>query len=363
MRGVEMLKSFARAAAFLVYLAITLEMLFMVAPFALYYYSFYSPLLSGPSGLKAIAWLPAFFLPHLSTEILPSLGGVIFLLGLVGFFLSAFQLYYTKFRRRGVVRGLFYKRIRHPQYLSLGVAGLGLLVVWPRFILLLAYINMLWFYYLLARSEERRIEARYGQAYREQVQRTSMFLPGEPGGRLVRRLFGWIHGHPARLLVVYGISLAGAIGAAFVLRGLAFSVTTHLSLPDQRIAAVSFLSVNEVERRQFIESVHSAEEIRDRIRKLDDWVLIQAMDGKPRVVHVMIDAGMTRITAKDLPLADKGIKLVFCRRKEGPSHEDPFSIRAHWQPVFVAEMNGQKTSRVIELSQSSFLGNPVMPVF
>jgi len=61
-----MLKSFARAAAFLVYLAITLEMLFMVAPFALYYYSFYSPLLSGPSGLKAIAWLPAFFLPHLS---------------------------------------------------------------------------------------------------------------------------------------------------------------------------------------------------------------------------------------------------------------------------------------------------------
>src|SRR5207244_163644 len=70
-----MLKSFARAAAFLVYLFIALEMFFMVTPFALYYYSFYSPLLSGPSSLRAIAWLPAFFLPHLSTEILPSLGG------------------------------------------------------------------------------------------------------------------------------------------------------------------------------------------------------------------------------------------------------------------------------------------------
>src|SRR6266853_872402 len=135
-----MLKSFARAAAFLVYLAITLEMLFMVTPFALYYYSFYSPLLSGPSSLRAIAWLPVFFLPHLSTEILPSLGGVIFLLGLVGFFLSAFQLYYAKFSQRGVVQGGFYKRIRHPQYLFLGLAGLGLLIVWPRFILLLAYI-------------------------------------------------------------------------------------------------------------------------------------------------------------------------------------------------------------------------------
>src|SRR5258706_629156 len=239
MRGVEMLKSFARAAAFLVYLAITLEMLFMVAPFALYYYSFYSPLLSGPSSLRAIAWLPAFFLPHLSTEILPSLGGVIFLLGLVGFLLSAYQLYYAKFRRRGVVRGGFYKRIRHPQYLFLGVAGLGLLVVWPRFILLFAYINMLWFYYLLARSEERRVEARYGDRYREQVQRTSMFLPNEPGGRLVRRLFGWIRGHRARLLVLYTLSVAGAMGASSLLRELTFHMTPHLSLPDHRIAAVS----------------------------------------------------------------------------------------------------------------------------
>ena len=170
-----MLKSFARAAAFLAYLAITLEMLFMVTPFALYYYSFYSPLLAGPSSLRVIAWLPAFFLPHLSTEILPSLGGFFLLLGLVGFFLSAFQLYYAKFRQRGVAQGGFYKRIRHPQYLFLGLAGLGLLIVWPRFILLLAYINMLWFYYLLARSEERRVEARYGDVYREQMQRLPCF--------------------------------------------------------------------------------------------------------------------------------------------------------------------------------------------
>src|SRR5258708_33255656 len=180
-----------------------------------------------------------------------------------------------------------------------------------------------------------------------------MFLPGEPGGRLVRRLFGWILGHPARLLVVYGISLAGAIGAAFVLRGLTFSVTTHLSLPYQRIAAVSFLSVNEGELRRLIESVDSAEEIRDRIRKLDDWVLIQAMDGKPRVVHVMIDAGMTRIRAKNLSLSEKGIKLVFSRHVGRPAHEDPFSIMARWQPVLVAEMNGQKLSRLIELNPSS----------
>ena len=73
-----MLKSFARAAGFLAYLFITLEMLFMVTPFALCYYSVYGPLLAGPFGFSATAWLPAFFLPHLSTEILPSIGGVDF---------------------------------------------------------------------------------------------------------------------------------------------------------------------------------------------------------------------------------------------------------------------------------------------
>jgi len=134
-------------------------------------------------------------------------------------------------------------------------------------------------------------------------------------------------------------------------------------LSQQRIAAVSFLSINERELRQLVESAEATEEIQGRIKPLDDWVLIQAMDGKPRVVHVMIDAGMTRMSAKNLPLSEKGIKLVFSRRVDRPAHEAPFSIRARWQPVLVAEMNGQKISRVIELNQGSFLGNPVMPVF
>src|SRR5713226_6014539 len=209
-----MLKSVAKAAGCLAYLFITLEMLFMVTPFALYYYAVYSPLLAGPLSIPATAWLPAFFLPHLSTEILPSIGGLIFLLGLVGFVLSAFQLYYVKFKRRGAVRSGFYKRIRHPQYLFLAVAGLGLLIVWPRFILLIVYINMLWFYYLLARSEERRMQAQYGELYSEPMRRTPMFLPGEPGAQLARLLFGWIRSRWVRLFAIYALSLAVAVGAA-----------------------------------------------------------------------------------------------------------------------------------------------------
>jgi len=358
-----MLKSLVRGAGFLAYFLITLEMVFMVTPFALYYYSAYAPFLSATSSISALAWLPAFFLPHFSIDIVASIGGLILLVGVAGFLVGASQIYYAKFRKRWVVNSGFYKRVRHPQYLFLAVAGLGLLIVWPRFILLIIYVNMLWFYYILARSEERRIEARYGEVYREQMQRTSMFLPGEPGGHLTRLFFDWIRGHRARLLVLYCLSLAGAISAAFVLRALTFSLTTHLSLSEQRIAAVSFLSINERELRQLVESAQTAEEIQRQIKQLDDWILVQAMDGKPRVVHVMIDAGMTRIGAKNLSLSEKGIKLVFSRCVGRPAHEDPFSTRARWQPVLVAEMNGQKLSRVIELNQGSFLGNPVMPIF
>ena len=174
-----MLKSLARTAAFLAYFFITLEMLFMVTPFALYYYSVYAPLLSAPSNFSSAAWLPAFFLPHLSTEIVPSIGGLAFLIGLVGFLVGAIQIYYAKLRRRGVVKSGFYARVRHPQYSFLALAGLGLLIVWPRFILLIIYIHMLWFYYLLARSEEERMQSRYGDLYVAAMRGT----PHVPAGR------------------------------------------------------------------------------------------------------------------------------------------------------------------------------------
>jgi protein-S-isoprenylcysteine O-methyltransferase Ste14 len=358
-----MLKSFARAAGFLAYLFITLEMLFMVTPFAFYYYSVYSPLLAGPFSLPATAWLPAFFLPHLSTEILPSMGGLIFVLGLVGFVLSAFQLYYAKFRRRGVVQNGFYKRIRHPQYLFLAIAGLGLLIVWPRFILLIVYINMLWFYYLLARSEERRMEALYGEAYCEQKQRTWMFLPGEPGSYLQERLFGWIRHCRARLIVICAFSLSITVSAAFGLREVSFALTTHMILPEQKIAAVSFLSGDERQLRDLIQSADGAGDVQNQIRGADRWMLVQAMQGKRRVVHVMIDAGMTAPRARNMALTDQGVKLVFSRPQDGPAQEYPFGTSVHWQPVFVAEMNGGKVSHVETLDQRLFVGNPVMPVF
>jgi protein-S-isoprenylcysteine O-methyltransferase Ste14 len=358
-----MLKSLARTAGFLAYFFITLEMLFMVTPFALYYYSAYAPLLSAPSRFQATAWLPAFFLPHLSTEIVPSIGGLIFLIGLLGFLVGAWQVYYAKFRGRGVVKSGFYKRVRHPQYFFLTVAGLGLLIVWPRFILLIIYIHMLWFYYLLAHSEEERMQSRYGEVYLELIENTPMFIPGEPGGHLARLLFGWILGRRLRLIVLYCASLAVTIGGAFTLRQLSLGLIPHLTLPGEKLAAVSFLSSDGTQLYELIQSAKSDRDVQDRLRRQSGWILIQATNRRASVVHTMIDAGMMRRQAKDLPLAEEGTQLVFLQGKYEHLQNNPFEASARWQPVFIAELDGRRVVRVLDLDETLFRGNPVMPIF
>jgi hypothetical protein len=138
--------------------------------------------------------------------------------------------------------------------------------MWPRFLLLIDYIHMLWLYYLLARGEERRMEARFGEDYREQKRRTWMFLPGEPGGYLKQRLFGWIRRCRARLMVIYILSLAAAISGAFTRRRVSLALTTHAVLPEQKIAAASFLPMNDKELVRLIESIVGAQEVQDRIK-------------------------------------------------------------------------------------------------
>jgi hypothetical protein len=72
---------------------------------------------------------------------------------------------------------------------------------------------------------------------------------------------------------------------------------------------------------------------------------------------------MTRSKAKSLAVDGAGVKLVFSGQKDGTAGEGPFSSRTRWQPVFIVEMNDCKICRVIDLDQSLFPGNPVMPVF
>lgn len=166
------------------YSLITLEFFYMASPFALYFYSVYGPGLRFINESPILAWLASVFLPHIvveSSSILLDLrnviGGVLGFFGFLAFCLGAGQVYYYKLARKGAVTGGIYNIIRHPQYASLAICGFGLLLLWPRYIVLLSFITMLFAYYFLAKIEERECMEQFGQSYAEYQARTNMFLP------------------------------------------------------------------------------------------------------------------------------------------------------------------------------------------
>ncbi len=214
----------AWSAALLFYLLVAFEVIVMVTPFTIYFYSVYAPVLTWLERSSWTAWLTAFFLPHITYSGDPLLvalayaAPILLTLGLGIFFVCAGQVYGAKLFRKGIVSGGLYRRVRHPQYLGLSIAGLGLLLYWPRFFILVTYISMLFVYYLLARNEESRMLRKFGEGYGAYLDRTPMFLPGNPGGRVFRLLFGATDGRGRHLLGLYAFSLLVAITLAFGLR-------------------------------------------------------------------------------------------------------------------------------------------------
>ncbi|NIW37902.1 MAG: hypothetical protein GWN32_15860 [Gemmatimonadetes bacterium] len=266
-------------AAALIYLAAGLEVIIMITPFTVYFYSVYAPVLRWLESSPVTAWLTAFFLPHISYTGDPLLASLMYLapvlfgLGLAIFFVCAFQVYFAKLFRWGVVSGGLYRWIRHPQYLGLAIAGLGLLLYWPRFIILVLYLAMLFVYYGLARHEERRMTSRYGEGYRRYLERTPMFVPGNPGGRLfsaLRRVVPDRAGAMAALAVaVFALGLLTAAGLR------AYSRARVPFIAGREMSVVSLSETSAVEIHRLLDLVE--EDARVGLR-------LSALDGEPTLV-------------------------------------------------------------------------------
>ncbi len=195
----------------------------MISPFALYFYSIYGPVLNFFSSSPYLSWSTEFFLPHLTFPNDPIILAVSYLqimlpIGLILFFLAAIPLYYVRFTGKGVIKKNFYAKIRHPQYLALAISGFGLLLYWPRFIILIMYITMLFVYYLLARNEEWRMKQEAPGIYEAYMKDTAMFFPGEPGGKIYRFLFGWIRPKWLGIAVTYCFVTVCAVGMTLGIR-------------------------------------------------------------------------------------------------------------------------------------------------
>lgn len=239
------MKKFLKWLVSALYGLVMIEVLIMVSPFAFYWYSLYAPTLQGLHRWRATAWLEAFFLPHSVITTSPileftrwTLGAYCFSLGILGFVFCAVQIYAAKLFRRGVVVSWVYSRIRHPQYLSLAIAGFGLLTIWPRIIILVLYLGMLFAYYFLARFEEKHEEAKHPE-YAGYRARTAMFIPGNPGGKLFRLFFGWVPNRALGLALSSVAVIALVLGGGLMLRSYTIGHAATDLMPEDRVMAIS----------------------------------------------------------------------------------------------------------------------------
>jgi hypothetical protein len=148
-------------------------------------------------------------------------------------------VYGGKARGVGVARRSLYRFVRHPQYLCLAVAGWGLLVSWPRFLLLGIWVTMLFLYAGLARFEERRMKERFGDDYRDYAAGRWSFLPGSPVHRLFEATFGRLRPRPLGWIAAWLCALALAYSGGFALRGMTLAASPIVVDEENRVVMIS----------------------------------------------------------------------------------------------------------------------------
>ncbi|MEE8449585.1 MAG: methyltransferase [Thermodesulfobacteriota bacterium] len=286
-------------SAIIFYLLIALEVVVMLTPFSAYFYSVYAPVLNRLEASPWTSWLTAFFLPHITYSgdfllgLLAFLGPVLLTIGMLIFFVCAYQVYWAKLFKQGVVSGGLYSQIRHPQYLGLAIAGLGLLLYWPRFFILISYLTLLFVYYLLARNEEWRMMRQYGDGYRNYLQKIPMFLPGNPGGKLFARLTGGTQRKGPALAILYVAVLGASLALAFGLRG--YSLSQLPVVFSQNLVAVSMTPSGKQDVRRLVNLALGSEKLAPLLAKLptnpDRTLVAYVMPQDYMMTHLLADLG------------------------------------------------------------------------
>ena len=238
----------AKTSAWLLYTLIVLEILFMVSPFAAYYYSIYATPLNLLQETPQTAWLTMYLLPHFTYSDSALANGLVLIswplifLGAAIFVVGFGQIYWSKFTGKGAVESGLYRYIRHPQYLALAIVGLGASLYWSRFIVVIAFVSMLCVYVFLARVEERICLDKFGESYREYTRRTGMFLPRQleklfSGLRIPLPQSAWLRG--PILIGGFTLVLGATVGAGQWLRS---HVIDSLTIADGPARVTVFIA-------------------------------------------------------------------------------------------------------------------------
>jgi len=242
--GNHLLKRTTAGSAILLSFIVALEIVIMISPFALFFYSVFNPFLLVLNQSPVTRWLTAFFLPHMIVppdDVLKAiriLGSVFFVAGMMVFIICAAQVYLGKLLKKGTATGGLYRFIRHPQYSGLAFAALGLAIMWPRFLTLVLLAVMLLLYYILAKDEERRMMNRFGEDYAAYLKRIGMFVP-----RSVEKLFIPTPNpqqplSPGKVILIFLALVIVIVGSGFVMR-----MYTVRHLPFEQVGPVDVVTI------------------------------------------------------------------------------------------------------------------------
>lgn len=86
-------------------------------------------------------------------------------------------LVYKGQERDELVKMGVYRLMRHPQYTGIFLALFGQLIHWPTILTVLFFPIIVGLYYHLARKEEQRLLAKFGEDYRSYMREVPMFFP------------------------------------------------------------------------------------------------------------------------------------------------------------------------------------------
>ena len=271
--GSGRIRGFVARSAIVIYFIVALEIVIMISPFAFFFYAAFNPFLLFLNQSPVTRWLTAFFLPHMVAPpnevltVIRILGSVFFVGGMLIFFICAAQVYIGKLLKKGVATKGLYIIIRHPQYVGLGFAALGLAIMWPRFLTLTLFAIMLFLYYLLAKDEERRMMNRFGESFISYMNRTGMFFPrfigkGLTGGSQSQQHLGF-----GKAILIFAVLLVIVIGSGFILR--AYTVR-HLAL--KQVNGVDVIAITKedlIAAEQLLPSVLQAPGIASKLEPLE----------------------------------------------------------------------------------------------
>lgn len=380
---------FGRLGALVVLGIAAAEVLIMISPFAGFFYASlqFEPVLGFLSKSPLTAWLDGFFLNHavvtrsLLLEWQRKVGLGLIVVGLAGFVLSAGQVYGNKIRKRGVARGFLYRFVRHPQYLCLGVAGWGLLTMWPRFLLLGIWVTMLFLYAGLARFEERRMEARFGDDFRRFADGRSAFLPGSPVRRVFEATFGRLRPRLLGWATAYVVCLALAFSLGFAARAYTRASTAILIEPQYRTVVVSAWPKPEEWIAKVFRVALSNDEVQRGLRNARGDSPMVTTILPPRYgmkgMYYTLPSGQPAngesrgpIMGVDPDTTDEPVEVVFARAakayKPTLALEEALSADVRLTPLVVVSVgpaSGEVTSVRVPLPQNAWGPNVVMPIF